>query len=600
MHAPPTSMTLLPALAALVCSLDAQEPRPAFCQVVDEAGAAVVGAEVTLVGCRPELSADLQDVHVVEVATGKRGRVLARLRPGLCYVAWATGPVVDGQRARAGAVGYFAAGALIKLRCGAPAPTQTCRVVGADAWSDGARLRYFAMTAAPGTERELEVDTDGSFAAPGEPFGFFEVRSPDGQPLWSTRMEARLELPPPQRLRVRAVDERGRPLAGAEVSCRVTYPRSWRVDGLRSVGQARMRALGVTDAEGQCDVIVPYGGDPLQAPGEDLLLFVTAGDRPPVASGVWGGSYFVSGRKVGKVEGSELRFDCPAVAPLRGAVPGAPRGTVAHLSAICKLRLGRNGYRPDARVFTAEVQPDGSFALADVPDELHSCRLSFFAPEGSEWRPPVCSPESEPRLPDDVDAGLDSEDQLAFGVAEVQVLDRNGLPARGAVALVASTKSSGVLLRDSTLRVPLDARGRAELRLQPGRWVVVVVTEDGYAYKAFNVDPAGGSFAMMMQPLARAQVTLLDERGEPVAGARVRSCGTKTPGAGSLLRSTLQGMRVTTRTQWGALQTDEQGRVEIPFIPIEGVCQRVALAWDGGQSEELELEAEQPVTVRPR
>ena len=122
MHAPSTSLTLLPALAVLACSAAAQQLRPTFCQVVDEAGAAVVGAEVTLVGGRPELSADLQDVHVVEVATGKRGRVLARLQPGLCYVAWAKGPVVGGQRASAAVVGYFAAGAMIKLRCGAPAP----------------------------------------------------------------------------------------------------------------------------------------------------------------------------------------------------------------------------------------------------------------------------------------------------------------------------------------------------------------------------------------------------------------------------------------------------------------------------------------------
>ena len=97
---------------------------------------------------------------------------------------------ITGKRATAAVVGYFAAGAMIKLRVGAPAPTQSCRVTGADAWSDGARLRYVAMTAIPGTERELEVDADGSFDAPGAPFDWFEVRSPDGQPLWSSRMEA--------------------------------------------------------------------------------------------------------------------------------------------------------------------------------------------------------------------------------------------------------------------------------------------------------------------------------------------------------------------------------------------------------------------------
>ncbi len=600
MPAPKTSLTLLSALAVLACSAAAQQLRPTFCQVVDEAGAPVVGAEVTLVGGRPELSADLQEGHVVEVVTGKRGRVLARLRSGLCYVAWAKGPVVDGQRVSAAVVGYFAAGAMIELRCGAPAPTQTCRVTGADAWSDGARLRYVAMTAIPGTERELEVAADGSFDAPGAPFDWFEVRSPDGQPLWGARMEARLELPPPQRVQVRAVDERGGALAGAEVAHRVTRGVSWRVDGLRSVGQDRMRALGVTDAEGRCDVIVPYDGDPLQAPTQDLLLFVTAGDRPPVAGGVWGGRYYVSGHRVAEVAGGELRFDCPAVAPLRGAVPGAPRGTVAHLSAICKLHLQRNSYLHDARVFTAPVQPDGSFAFSDVPQELHSCRLSLLPPDGSEWRPPVYPPEADRALPVDVLQRLESQAPLDFGEVDLQVLDATSGPARGAVALLASAERTGVLLRDSLLRVPLDERGQARLRLLPGRWVVVVVTRDGFGGEPLEVGAASSAFEMQLRPLARTQVTLLDERGAPVRGARVRSRGTSTRGTSDPVRSTLQGLRVTTQAQWGALRTDASGRVVIPFVPVEGVTQRVELRWDGGCSGELELEPDEELTARPR
>ena len=601
MHAPSTSLTLLQALAVLACSVAAQQLRPTFCQVVDEAGAAVVGAEVTLVGGQPGLSADLQEGHVVEVVTGKRGRVLARLRSGLCYAAWAKGPVVDGQRASAAVVGYFAAGAVIELRCGAPAPTQTCRVTGADAWSDGARLRYVAaMNAIPGTERELEVGADGSFDAPGAPFDWFEVRSPDGQPLWGARMEARLELPPPQRVQVRAVDERGGPLAGAEVAHRVTPGISWRVDGLRSVGQDRMRALGVTDAEGRCDVIVPYDGDPLQAPTQDLLLFVTAGDRPPVAGGVWGGRYYVSGHRVAEIKGGELRFDCPAVAPLYGAVPGAPRGTVAHLSAICKLHLRRDSYLHDARVFTAEVESDGSFVFVDVPEELHSCRLSFVAPAGVDWQPPVYPPEARRALPADVVARLDTQEPLDFGEVSLQVIDATGGPARGAVALLSSAERRGVLLRDSLLRAPLDERGQARLRMQPGKWVVVVVTADGFGGEPLEVGAAGGAFEMRLQPLARTRVTLIDERDAPVVGARVQSRGTSTRGTNDPVRSLLQGLRVTTHAQWGALRTDEQGRVEVPFVPVEGVRQRIELTWGDRRSEEVELEPGGQVTARAR
>jgi hypothetical protein len=80
----------------------------------------------------------------------------------------------------------------------------------------------------------------------------------------------------------------------------------------------------------------------------------------------------------------------------------------------------------------------------------------------------------------------------------------------------------------------------------------------------------------------------------------VRSRGTSTRGTSDPVRSTLQGLRVTTQMQWDALQTDEQGRVVIPFVPVEGVTQRVELRWDGGCSGELELEPDEELTARPR
>lgn len=591
---------LLGAWTLASVAVTAQALRPTFCRVVDGAGEPVESAEVTLVGGRPELSPELQRPHVVDVVTGRRGRVLARLRPGLCYVAWARGPRVDGRRCHAAVKGYFAAGGMVELRCGAPVAPQVCRVTGVQAWSDAAALRYFALTPIPGTERELAVDADGAFEAPGGPFDRFEVRLPTGQPLWSAPIAAALEVPPPRRVRVRAVDERDQPLVGAVVSHRVSRRTSWRVDGLRSVGQDRTRQLGATDADGRCDVIVPYDGDPLTSPGQNLLLFVAAADRPAVAGGVWNGGYFVSDRKVSRVEGDELRFECGSVPPLRGAVPGAPRGTVAHLSAICKLHLQRNSYLHDARVFVAEVDAGGAFSFADVPDELHSCRLSFLAPGGSDWQPPVYPPEARRNLPADVVARLDTNAPTAFGEVRLQVLDATGGPARGAVALLSSAERSGVLLRDSLLRVPLDERGQARVHMAPGRWMVVVATRDGFGGEPLEVGAAGGAFSMQLELLARTAVTLLDDGGQPVAGARVRSRGTRTSGTSDPVRSTLQGLRLNSYLDWEELQTDARGRVEIPFVPVEGVRQRVELTWDGGRSEAFELEADQPVTARPR
>ena len=63
-----------------------------------------------------------------------------------------------------------------------------------------------------------------------------------------------MHLPPPQSVRVRAVDADGNALAGAKVKHRVGRLSSWRLDGLRSVGEDCMRSLGVTDDDGLCVV----------------------------------------------------------------------------------------------------------------------------------------------------------------------------------------------------------------------------------------------------------------------------------------------------------------------------------------------------------
>ena len=103
-----------------------------------------------------------------------------------------------------------------------------------------------------------------------------------------------------------------------------------------------------------------------------------------------------------------------------------------------------------------------------------------------------------------------------------------------------------------------------------------------------------------LEPLARTRVTLIDERDAPVVGAREQSRGTSTRGTNDPVRSLLQGLRVTTHAQWGALRTDEQGRVEVPFVPVEGVRQRIELTWGDRRSEEVELEPGGQVTARAR
>ena len=109
----------------------------------------------------------------------------------------------------------------------------------------------------------------------------------------------------------------------------------------------------------------------------------------------------------------------------------------------------------------------------------------------------------------------------------------------------------------------------------------------------------GGESArpMQLEPLALMKVTLKDGSGKPVVGAGVRSRGTSIRGTNDPVNSILQGLGRTARVHWRRLRTDEAGQVEIPFVPVVGVQQRVELRWDDGRSEEFALEADTQVTV---
>lgn len=577
---------------------DERQFRPTFGRVVDAAGEPVAGAVVTLVGGTPHILPALQDLHVTEVETDKRGRAMARLQQGLCYVAWVSGPARDGQLATSEVVGYFSAGAMFELACGEPGPVPTLKLAGEDEWRHVGQLRYFAMTSMPGTEVEVQRAANGAFELPGGPFDKFEVRLPDGQALWHARVANELRLPPPQSVRVRAVDADGKPLAGAKVRHRVGRLSSWRLDGLRSVGEDRMRDLGATDEDGRCVVEVPFEGNPLKDGRGNLLLFVEPDGRPSVAGGIWGSSFYVSDHKVPEIEGDELRFECAEVEPLRGVMPTAPAGTTAHLAAICKLYLQRNSYLHDARVFTAEVQKDGTFAFPDVPAELHSCRISFVPPPGSRWRPPVFAPERNRDLPTELlPLPGGAEHTLELVSLRLNVTDSTGGPARGAVAFLSAGDRTGILLRDSLVRVALDERGGADLLLMPGNWVVVVMTDSGFCGVPLDLDETTEKADVQLEPLASMKVTFTDGKGQPIVGATVRSRGTTTRGTNDPVNSILQGLTRTARTTWERLRTDRSGRVEIRFVPVEGVRQRVRLLFADGRSEEFALEKDGELSV---
>src|SRR5262249_54871257 len=123
---------------ALVCgaALCAQQRQPLLGRVVDQAGAPVAGANVTLVEDDADL-AGIDPVDVVEGTTDDKGRFVAQALRGVRYTALAVGPEHDGKALVARPVNELACGRPAELclrqegrrRCAALADLEPWRVI---------------------------------------------------------------------------------------------------------------------------------------------------------------------------------------------------------------------------------------------------------------------------------------------------------------------------------------------------------------------------------------------------------------------------------------------------------------------------------------
>ncbi|HEX6811743.1 MAG TPA: hypothetical protein VF384_08985 [Planctomycetota bacterium] len=612
----PSSCRSLAAVAVLTAALAAAPQasgdvvrQPSFVRVMTIDGEPLANAVVTFVGSIPHFGAATGQRDVLHVASDPRGRAMARLQAGLCYVAWAVGPPdAQGNGVLSAVQGFFGAGALLEMRCSEPYTPRRLQVEGTKAWKELGPFQYLLLTAAPGTETELVPEQDGALVVPPCPNAVIEVRCRDGQPLWSTAASNEaVAIPPPQSLAVRVVDENGAPLAGASVKQRVLRLPPWRSDGLGGVVEDRFRELAKAGADGRAVVQVPYPADPLKEQNHgDLLLFAGTAGRPPVAGGVFNRALCMDDHKVEKVPGNELVFTCKRVEPLAGCCGPVPAGTVAHLAAVCKVFMERTSYVHDARAFVTSVDAQGRFAFDDLPAELHSCRLAIVPPDtqrGSQTAVPLFPAMPGRVLPVEVASseGAATLALVGFTSLDVQITEPAGGPARGVVAFLAPGDQRGVLFRDSLVRFPLDARGAATLRLAPGRWIVVVVSAAGWAASQFELEPGQRTVELAMKPQDVMRVQLLDRTDRGIANAQLETRGTRTRGTGDSLQSILQNLQGHTQTQWTSLRTDAEGRIVIPFVAVSGVSRKLALKWEGGSTADFALEAGTDwLVVRPQ
>lgn len=584
---------VLVALLAPIRAQGGEARRPTFARVVDAAGAPVAGAVVTFAGGVPHLGTRVGPHDVQVVATDARGRARAKLREGLCYVAWAAA-AVDGGEGVSDVTGYFGAGALRELRCRPGAPPRRIELRGVEAWAANGPLRVFAVTPSPGTETELAL-VDGAVQVPPLPAWHLEVRTADAQPLWQFWSPGeRVVLPPPQRLAVRVVDEHGAPLPGACLTQRIGRQARWSHDALTGSPDEVRRPLGTVGEDGAATLTICSPGDLLQDPAvRDVLLFASAPGRPEVAGGRFLEGFYVDDHRVASPPASVLTFTLPPVDPLVGWVGLVPPGTVAHLAAVCRLHSSANSYFHDARSLVVPVAADGRIEFAALPAEIESCRLTLVPPHGDIRSLPSLTAAPARVLPFAAPpAAAAAAQRLPACELTLQVTDPSGGPASGAVVAVVPAGLDGVLVRDASELVPLDTGGSATIRLLAGRWHVMVAAAGGWAAATYELEPGGRAERLPMAPVQQMRVRLLDAAGLPVAGAVVVPGATSTRSTADARQAILQHLHeAAARSEWPDLRTDADGRVAIPFVPVPGFRRRLCLEAGERRTADFLLEA---------
>lgn len=546
----------------------------AFANVVGTDGAPLADAVVLFAGSVPHFGNVDRTVDVVAVASDARGRARARLLPGLCYVAWAVGPAdAVGESDWASANGLFGAGALFELRCEHRNGPKRVWPLGIEPWQQrGGPLRYFAVTPMPGTRTELTVDDVGRVVIPPGPACAIEVVTADGEPLAafsSTTDEP--QIPPPQDVVVQTVDPRGNPVANVPILLRVARYGPWPGDRFGAVGEARLRRLGHTDADGKATFVVPCTVDPMvKHATPELLLLAAAPGRRTVGGGILNGRFLQDDQTIEKFADGAIRFTIRDADPLLGCCGPVPAGTQAILWAVCTQNQDRGDSFFDPRLFTAEVDERGTFAFPDVPRDVYSTRLALVGPDGRLPTALFGAVEGR-RLPAAVSA-VDRRASLDGELAklELRVLDPTSGPASGVCGYLAPAVPGNVLLRDAVLRVALDAAGTARLPLEPGRWVALFVGAAGWVVEPIATVAGAMTMTLTMQPFARMELRLSDAAGQPLSGIGTHAFRRQTRGSTDPTTRLLQTLAGSLSERWQTRRSDDDGLLVLPFVPIPG------------------------------
>lgn len=553
-------------------------------RVLDANGQGVAGAEVTFFAQDADGVALLTDV--VRVTTRKNGRFRAQLWPTRPYSAWATRALEDGTQVATELVER--AYPMTELQFPEPGSRQPAReagsVKGFEPWLElGAVRLEFTFAGVPGVLDRTAVAADGSFTLPALPTGGrLEVDAfvDDGlvyRGSMSRRGDQVVDLPPPQRVEAFVHDFADAPVSDAEIH---RLEGTWRGQrGPLPAGQlVRRYPVARTGADGKANFYVAGTKHPREGVSGRPLVFVArkVGYREGVAG--FGSKPFRARKQLEEVAPTDpLPFGLLIQEPVLGTYRGEPLGD---------RFIGLTGnfsapYRENSYYGIGDESPlpfDAKGRLVHVPaNEQHRTRSLRIA----DVLPPVAADSPFRRavvkrplvLGDPTQLGEFELDLTAVQSLALQVVDLTGGPAMGAAVACVPLANSNIDIADVP-RVETDAVGRAVFAVVPGKWLLLVIGEDGYYQREIVIEAgiAPEPLAIDLEPLPLARYRVVDGDGEPIAGATFDSSGGSWGGGSSPADSVMSDVCYYLASwQIDRAVTDSNGCAEIPFLPNKHV-----------------------------
>jgi hypothetical protein len=590
-------VALLPAL--LAASAIAQSPaaparKPLLGTVRAADGSAAAGAQVTLWGIRAHADLAVDAPDVVTAVADERGRFHAAVILEVPYCGFAVTAGAPGARGCSPLQGWFGAGALVEFACAPSRPLLVARCVGGENWPALGPLTWSLLPAvgerALGPALPLRFDAGGDAAVPDAPAGrscICEARTAAGALLWSTlppRFGAEpVCLPAPRAIPLRAVDESGEPVAGAMIRVRAGFRGDALVDGIETMRAIVWRELGHTGADGRLQVELPLQRDPFADPvGENVLFSALADGCAETVSGFAGTSLVIDDNRQPRGE-RELRFTLRrATAPACELAGGGRqlRGTRLRVLAVAPLSAGGAGFTHDQRVYEGTADAGGKVRLAGMPPHIKAVREIALPPDGA---PPVLLPPRRQAEP------LSSIQLGDAAELRLRLLDAARGPLAGCAGYLRPVDSApfGDL---AATRFCTDPAGACTLRPWPGEWYLFAESDTGFVFARCTVARGRSDLEFAEQPYAHCRGVLMGADG-PLPGAAlqlVKSSTGRLDEQGQLLATLARRPEERLRAR---VRTDEQGRFDIPFVPVDGLARTLVLTLAGRRSREFSLDA---------